>query len=73
MMSASNVILDLRVGIAEKKNENQSTAHFLQANLETYVQQVFDAIVYSGLNCPITMCEVFYLLREAALKHFPGQ
>ena len=26
-----------------------------------------------SLTCPITMCEVFYALREAALKHFPGK
>ena len=44
----------------------------LQENLEGYVQKIFEAIVYSGLTCPITMCEVFYALREAALKHFPG-
>ena len=45
----------------------------LQENLEGYVQKIFEAIVYSGLTCPITMCEVFYALREAALKHFPGK
>ena len=37
------------------------------------MQKIFEAIVYSGLTCPITMCEVFYALREAALKHFPGK
>lgn len=45
---------------------------YFQDNLELYVQQIFKAIVYSGLNCPIVMCEIFFALKEAALKHFPG-
>ena len=41
------------------------------ANLEEYVQKTFDAIVCSGFKCPITMCETFYVLREATREFFP--
>ena len=45
--------------------------YILQKNLEGYVERVFHAIVYSGLNCPGIMCEVFNTLKEAAIKNYP--
>ncbi|XP_064638551.1 ras GTPase-activating protein 3-like isoform X2 [Lineus longissimus] len=40
-------------------------------NLKGYVEQTIGAISDSGLVCPTSMCEVFFALKEAAMKHRP--
>lgn len=41
------------------------------ANLEDYVEKVIDAITKSAFRCPAVLCQMFYDLRECAVKHFP--
>jgi Ras GTPase-activating protein 3 len=40
-------------------------------NLKTYVLKVFKAITQSAVHCPALMCQIFYNLKECAMKHFP--
>ncbi|EFA04666.1 GTPase-activating protein isoform X1 [Tribolium castaneum] len=40
-------------------------------NLKTYVLKVFKAITQSAIHCPALMCQIFYNLKECAMKRFP--
>ncbi|XP_071484024.1 ras GTPase-activating protein 3-like [Diadema antillarum] len=41
------------------------------ANLQHYIEKAFQAIVGSAAECPTSMCEVFYFIKEAASRQFP--
>ncbi|XP_072382255.1 GTPase-activating protein [Diabrotica undecimpunctata] len=41
------------------------------ANLKCYIQKIFEAITQSAVHCPALMCQIFYNLKECAMKHFP--
>ncbi|XP_061709905.1 GTPase-activating protein isoform X1 [Cydia pomonella] len=41
------------------------------ANLNHYVQRVFDSITSSYAMCPAVMCRLFDALRQSAARHFP--
>lgn len=40
------------------------------ANLKSYVQRIFQAITESAVHCPPVMCEIFYNLKELAIRFF---
>ncbi|CAG9864398.1 unnamed protein product [Phyllotreta striolata] len=40
-------------------------------NLKHYIQKIFEAITQSAVHCPALMCQIFYNLKECAMKHFP--
>lgn len=44
----------------------------LQENLKSYVKSALEAITASGLVCPTLLRDVFCVLKEMALKHYPG-
>ena len=39
----------------------------------SYVVRIIKSITDSALVCPTLLCEVFYSLKEAAVKYFPEQ
>ena len=45
---------------------------YCQENMKSYVRGVMDAITGSGLVCPAVMRDVFCVLKEVAVKHYPG-
>uniref|UniRef100_UPI00358FE584 ras GTPase-activating protein 3-like isoform X2 n=1 Tax=Myxine glutinosa TaxID=7769 RepID=UPI00358FE584 len=40
-------------------------------NLKQYVTQVFRAVMDSAKHCPTVMSDIFFSLRQSAIKHFP--
>ena len=42
------------------------------ANLMFFVVKVISAITSSARSCPRIMCTVFAMLKEAAVRRFPG-
>uniref|UniRef100_A0A8C4NBC2 RAS p21 protein activator 3 n=1 Tax=Eptatretus burgeri TaxID=7764 RepID=A0A8C4NBC2_EPTBU len=42
-----------------------------QKNLKQYVTQVFRAVMDSAKHCPTVMSDIFFSLRQSAIKHFP--
>ncbi|XP_056648624.1 GTPase-activating protein [Diorhabda sublineata] len=40
-------------------------------NLKCYIQKIFEAITQSAVHCPALMCQIFYNLKECAMKQFP--
>ena len=42
------------------------------ANLMFFVVKIISAITASARSCPRIMCSVFAMLREAAVRKFPG-
>lgn len=46
---------------------------FLQANLLFFIEKILSAITASGRSCPQFMCRVFAMLRDAAVRRFPGK
>ena len=41
-------------------------------NLRRYIEQIFKGITSSGLLCPTMMSQIFFTLKQAAVKHFQG-
>ena len=41
--------------------------------ISSYVIRIIKSITDSALVCPTLLCEVFYSLKEAAVKYFPEQ
>lgn len=41
------------------------------ANLKYYIEKIFNDITQSAVYCPALMCQIFYNLKECAMKHFP--
>ncbi|XP_072556910.1 ras GTPase-activating protein 3-like isoform X1 [Paramormyrops kingsleyae] len=52
-----------------KESDNPETN---RENLRQYVDRIFRAITTSGARCPTVMCDIFFSLRECAVKHFQG-
>lgn len=44
----------------------------LQANLLFFVEKILSAILASARSCPQMMCQVFSMLKDAAVAKFPG-
>ncbi|XP_064614886.1 ras GTPase-activating protein 3-like isoform X2 [Liolophura sinensis] len=48
----------------EKLEENMAT-------LKDYVEKMYKSITDSGLVCPTIVCEIFFAVKDAAMKHYP--
>ncbi|KAG0699835.1 Ras GTPase-activating protein 3 [Chionoecetes opilio] len=42
-------------------------------NLKEYINQILKPIIYSALNCPPVMCQIFSELKELANTYFPSE
>ncbi|KXJ20396.1 Ras GTPase-activating protein 3 [Exaiptasia diaphana] len=43
------------------------------ANLQGYVDKLFNAITCSAIACPTIMCQVFFTIKDSAVKKFPDE
>ena len=43
------------------------------ANLLFFIEKILSAITASARSCPQLMCTVFAMLRNAAVRKFPGE